>query len=83
MPFDNNLAERDLRMVKVRQKISGTFRTDTGARALATVRRYLGTTKKQGQPLLAAQLRSVLTGTRGLPLPRNVIVPERARLGMA
>lgn len=66
VPFDNNLAERDLRMVKVRQKISGTFRTQAGARAFGTVRGYLGTAKKQGQPLLAA-LRSVFLGDPWTP----------------
>ena len=58
--------ERDLRMVKVRQKISGTFRTTAGAQAFGTVRGYLGTAKKQGQPLLTA-LRSVLHGDPWTP----------------
>ncbi len=53
-------------MVKVRQKISGTFRTTAGAQAFGTVRGYLGTAKKQGQPLLAA-LRSVLHGDPWTP----------------
>ena len=66
VPFDNHLAERDLRRVKVRQKISGTFRTTAGAQAFGTVRGYLGTAKKQGKPLLTA-LRSVLHGDPWTP----------------
>jgi transposase len=62
VPFDNNGSERDLRMVKLQQKISGCFRTPDGARSFCRVRSYLSTARKQGYSLLCA-LERVLAGS--------------------
>lgn len=60
IPFDNNQAERDLRMAKVKQKISGTFRSPAGANAFTTIRGYVSTVRKQGNNALDC-IKSVFT----------------------
>jgi len=61
IPFDNNQAEQDLRMLKVQQKIAGSFRADSGSEAFARIRGYCASLRKQGVALLAA-LQSVFSG---------------------
>ena len=57
VPFDNNLVERDIRMIKIQQKISGSWRTTTGADRFLAIRAYISTARKQDHSLFDALTR--------------------------
>ena len=64
VPFDNNLAERDIRMSKVQQKVSGGFRSDQGNVAFDRIRSYIATATKQG----ISGFQAILAAVSGKPL---------------
>jgi len=67
VPFDNNLSERDLRMMKLRQKISGTFRSLDALAEFCRIRGYVSTARKNGLNALEA-LRRVFMGNPFVPV---------------
>ncbi len=66
VPFDNNQAERDIRMVKLQQKVSGSWRTLEGAKNFCAIRGYISTLRKQDHNALAG-LRLLFEGHLWLP----------------
>ena len=70
--FDNNLAEQALRMMKLKQKVSGSFRTFAGAQVFYAIRSFLSTARKQGLNMI----RSIFDALAGNPFIPSLKYPS-------
>jgi len=71
VPFTNNLSERDIRMPKGKQKISGGFRTEEGAMTFARIRSYISTAKKKGKSVFDGLVAVFKGGAKEFLYPPN------------
>lgn len=67
IPFTNNQAEQDARMIKVKLKVSGSFRTFEGAKLFVSIRSYISTVRKQGRSIFQ-DLKSAIAGSPFIPV---------------